>query len=561
VSAAFRRARPVLALALVLALGGCGAGQERGPVTLVFKYARILGNADPLPELLRAFEAAHPGVRVKGEALPWTSDDQHQFYIINLEGRSPGFDLMMLDCIWVPEFARAGWLLDLTPHLQPGELAPFFPERGRLGHVRRARVGAAVELQRRPPLLPHRSPGEVRPAPARDLRGADRPGAPIRAGERDPRLDGYVWQGKQYEGLVVNVLEALWANGARVLGEDGAIFPEPQRAADALRFLRSLIESGVSPAWTTAADEELSRRAFGDGHAIFLRNWPYAMDLFEGKDSAVRGRVAFAALPGPRAGRAGRRLDGRRASRRVAPEPAPRSRAGARAASHERSRPARDRAGRCALADPSIALPRPRAHARSPGDATAAGAGPRRPPAPGDAVLSLALIDAPAGVLGGDRRGEAGGARGRRRRRTPALLPRGDPMTGRERADQRRALVYIAPTVLALGVLTVYPGIWVLWLSLQRRIPIFEVSRFAGFENYAFLAVDARFWSAGKTTAVFTVGSVALEIALGVAVALAITPSAAADGWRSRCCCSRGRCRRSWRRSSSSGSITRRPAS
>jgi multiple sugar transport system permease protein len=95
-------------------------------------------------------------------------------------------------------------------------------------------------------------------------------------------------------------------------------------------------------------------------------------------------------------------------------------------------------------------------------------------------------------------------------------------MTGRERADRRRALVYIAPTVLSLGVLTVYPGIWVLWLSLQRRIPIFEVSRFAGFENYAFLAVDARFWSAGKTTAVFTLGSVALEIALGVAVALAI---------------------------------------
>src|SRR2546428_12144615 len=34
---------------------------------------------------------------------------------------------MMLDCIWVPEFARAGWLLDLTPSLKPDELAPHFP--------------------------------------------------------------------------------------------------------------------------------------------------------------------------------------------------------------------------------------------------------------------------------------------------------------------------------------------------------------------------------------------------------------------------------------------------
>jgi len=95
-------------------------------------------------------------------------------------------------------------------------------------------------------------------------------------------------------------------------------------------------------------------------------------------------------------------------------------------------------------------------------------------------------------------------------------------MTGREAAERRRALLCVAPTVVALGVLTVYPGIWVIWLSLQRRIPIFGVSRFAGLENYAFLAVDPRFWSAARTTAVFTLGSVALEVVLGVAAALAI---------------------------------------
>jgi multiple sugar transport system substrate-binding protein len=120
----------------------------------------------------------------------------------------------------------------------------------------------------------------------------------IRADERDVALDGYLWQGKQYEGLVVNVLEAFWASGTRLLAADGTVFPDPARAADALAFLRELIATGASPAWTTAADEELSRRAFGDGHAIFLRNWPYAMDLFESAGSAVRGKVGFARLPG-----------------------------------------------------------------------------------------------------------------------------------------------------------------------------------------------------------------------------------------------------------------------
>src|SRR5438128_12100735 len=95
-------------------------------------------------------------------------------------------------------------------------------------------------------------------------------------------------------------------------------------------------------------------------------------------------------------------------------------------------------------------------------------------------------------------------------------------MTGREAADRRRALVCVAPTVLALGALTLYPGVWVLWLSLQRCIPIFDVSRLAGFAHAAFPAVDPRFWSAARTTAVFTLGSVALEVVLGVMAALAI---------------------------------------
>jgi len=291
--------RRLLLVLWVAVLSGCGGSAlERGPVTLVFKYARILGPADPVPELLREFEAAHPNVRVRGEALPWTSDEQHQFYVINLEGRSPGFDVMMLDVIWVPEFARAGWLLDLTPGLHPGELAPYFPSTVEAA-TDHGRVWA-LPWNMNVGLLYYRADllGKYGLAPPETFDELARQVVRIRAGERDPALDGYLWQAKQYEGLVVNVLEAFWANGTRLLADDGTLFPEPGRAAEALGFLRGLIASGVSPAWTPAADEELSRRAFGDGRAVFLRNWPYAMDLFQARDSPVRGRVGIAPLPG-----------------------------------------------------------------------------------------------------------------------------------------------------------------------------------------------------------------------------------------------------------------------
>lgn len=280
-------------------LAACTRGaSESEPITLVFKHAKILGPADPVPELLREFERRHVGVRVKAESLSWNSDDQHQFFVINLEGRGAAFDVMMLDVVWVAEFARAGWLLDLGPWVGKEELAPHFPSTlepatwngGVWALPWLMNVGVLyyrTDLLARHGLEPPRTWEELVGQTER-----------IRAAAGDPRLDGVVWQGRQYEGLTVNALEAIWANGARVLGADGAPLPDPERTASALAFMRALITSGTSPSWVTAADEELSRRHFGDGRAIFLRNWPYAMDLFRQPGSLVRGKVGMAALPG-----------------------------------------------------------------------------------------------------------------------------------------------------------------------------------------------------------------------------------------------------------------------
>jgi multiple sugar transport system substrate-binding protein len=288
-----------LVLAAVLAAGGC-TERDRGPAgaTLVFKHAKILGPTDPIPGLLREFERRHPGVRVESEPLTWTSDEQHQFYVINLEGATPTFDVLMLDVIWVPEFARAGWLLDLSPWVTREELSPHFPAAvtastwggGVWGMPWNMNAGV---LYYRADLL-----GKHGLAPPRTWEEMVEQAERVRAAEADPRLDGILWQGKQYEGLVCNVLEHLWASGTRLLDDDGRVLPDPERAGAALGFMRGLMERRVSPGWVTAGDEELTRRAFGDGRAVFLRSWPYALDLFEQPDSPVRGRVGLAPLPG-----------------------------------------------------------------------------------------------------------------------------------------------------------------------------------------------------------------------------------------------------------------------
>jgi multiple sugar transport system substrate-binding protein len=272
-----------LVLAAAVALGGCAERHDgAGPVVLVFKHAKILGPTDPIPALLREFERAHPGVTVRSEPLTWTSD-----------------------VIWVPEFAQAGWLLDLSPWVSREELTPHFPAAveaatwgGRVwGMPWNMNVGVVYY---RADLL-----AKYGLAPPRTWEALVEQAERVRAGENDGRLDGVLWQGKQYEGLVCNVLEHFWANGAALLGDDGRVLPEPERAEAALRFMRGLIDRGVSPGWVTAGDEELTRRPFGDGRAVFVRSWPYALDLFEQPGSPVRGRVGMIALPGHAGGAGG----------------------------------------------------------------------------------------------------------------------------------------------------------------------------------------------------------------------------------------------------------------
>ena len=98
-----------------------------------------------------------------------------------------------------------------------------------------------------------------------------------------------------------------------------------------------------------------------------------------------------------------------------------------------------------------------------------------------------------------------------------------DPAAVSRRRHRRRrlqGLLLVAPALAVLAALTAYPTLWVLWLSLQRRIPIFGIEQFEGLGNFAFLASDPRFWNALRVTLGFTVASVGLELAGGLAVAL-----------------------------------------
>lgn len=285
-----------LVLLLVLMIAGCSRSErESGGTVVVFKHGRIAGDPAPLRELLARFEEENPGIRVKDETLPASSDEQHQFFVINLEGKSADFDVLSMDVTWVPEFARAGWLADLSALLPPQERGDFFPGplaavtwEGRI-HAVPWYIDAGLLYYRRDLLEKY---GFAPPGSWRELVEQSR-----FVTDREKDLYGFVWQGKQYEGLVCNVLEYLWSNNGDVL-RDGEVVIDSGENAAALGFMRDLIARyRVTPPLVTTLVEEPARHIFGNGRALFMRNWPYARHIFEQEGSPVRGKVGVAPLP------------------------------------------------------------------------------------------------------------------------------------------------------------------------------------------------------------------------------------------------------------------------
>lgn len=96
------------------------------------------------------------------------------------------------------------------------------------------------------------------------------------------------------------------------------------------------------------------------------------------------------------------------------------------------------------------------------------------------------------------------------------------PIRGEDRRSQRRlAYLLIAPAVLLMVAVTAYPIGYAVWLSLHRyNLASPADIRFIGLANYQTILTDKYWWTAFVVTLAITVISVAIEFALGLALAL-----------------------------------------
>jgi multiple sugar transport system permease protein len=78
----------------------------------------------------------------------------------------------------------------------------------------------------------------------------------------------------------------------------------------------------------------------------------------------------------------------------------------------------------------------------------------------------------------------------------------------------------LAPSLLLIGGLVLYPVAYNLWLSLFDKHAFLATQRFVGIEHYRYFLTDAQFWSAVRYGLVYSGATMVLQLALGVLAAL-----------------------------------------
>jgi multiple sugar transport system substrate-binding protein len=274
---------------------GCGgSGGETGRVVFSFGPEQT----GTLRQLVDDFNEQQGGeIEVEWREMP--ADSSQYFDQLRTEFQAGGGDIDVIggDVIWPAQFAANGWILNLSDRLPESARADYLDscveavtyEGGVYGMPWYINAGM---LYYRQDLL-EEAGFSGPPETWEELKEMA-----LKVREDAGVGNGFVFQGSEYEGGVVNGLEYIWTHGGEVLDGERVLVDSPEATAG-LATARSMIESGVSPLAVTNYTETESHGIFLRGDAVFIRNWPYMYALLSNPDESriEPGQVGVAPIP------------------------------------------------------------------------------------------------------------------------------------------------------------------------------------------------------------------------------------------------------------------------
>jgi len=246
------------------------------PVNLTFSHGP--DESGTFQQQIEEFNRLHAGeIEVRFREMP--ADTGQYYEQLRTEFRAGGgeIDVVSGDVTWPARFAARGWISDLSELFTPEDREQYLPYAVQANTYEDAVYGVpwitgAGMLYYRKDLLEESGFSEP-PKTWYELKEQ------AKKVQRDSGTQyGFVFQGADYEGGVVNGLEYVWTSGGDVLDprDPNEVVVESEQSLQGLRIEQSMVKDGVAPEAVSSYKELESYTVFGNGDAVFMRNWPFA---------------------------------------------------------------------------------------------------------------------------------------------------------------------------------------------------------------------------------------------------------------------------------------------
>lgn len=253
----------------------------------IIKFGAQADSTPATKALVDAFNKSQDKYEVQWVTFTNDSAQMHDQLLTSLSSGSGEYDVLSMDVVWAGEFAGAGYLEPLDSKIiaaglkktdfNSGSMAagnymgkqytlPFFPDLG---------------------LLYYRSDIVSKADAAKLTAGKytynDIIKMSLKYKGKNKTTTGFVYQSKQYEGLVCNATE--FTKGFKNIKAG-------------LATMKQVSDSKIVPKDILKYTEGETHTAFITGKAIFARNWPYQYGMLTDKTSVIKAsQVGVAPLP------------------------------------------------------------------------------------------------------------------------------------------------------------------------------------------------------------------------------------------------------------------------
>lgn len=275
-------------------LAGCGgskdsgSGQEGAGGTKTLKMWAMGGENKALPVLLKEFEEKNPGIKVAVQSIPW--DAAHDKLLTAVASQN-GPDVVQMGTTWMPEFAAAKALKDLTPYID--KYPSLKPENFYDGAIATTKfdnktVGIPWYVETR--ALYYRTDLLA------DVGYPEGPKTWDELKDAGKKLVAKGGPGKYAMPMDKDSLYTTlfaWQNGSEVIDSNRQPQFNKPEYVEAINFLKSFYDEGLTP---KGSDMDINV-AFKDGTLPMFISGPWMMQGIKDKAPEIDGKWAVTTLP------------------------------------------------------------------------------------------------------------------------------------------------------------------------------------------------------------------------------------------------------------------------